>query len=53
MFVDGFFEESKCGRPLGLTMDKKGGLYIADAYFGIYKYNITTGMLQNVLKLVM
>ncbi|XP_034250126.1 adipocyte plasma membrane-associated protein-like isoform X2 [Thrips palmi] len=33
-------EEHICGRPLGLKFDAAGNLYVADAYYGIFKYNI-------------
>jgi len=37
---DGFHEEHICGRPLGLSMDKNGFLYVADAYYGIFKVDM-------------
>lgn len=37
------YEEDKCGRPLGLSFDKTGSLYVADAYYGIFKVDISTG----------
>lgn len=39
----GLYEEKICGRPLGLTFDKTGALYVADAYYGIFKVNVKTG----------
>nr|CAD7264043.1 unnamed protein product [Timema shepardi] len=39
----GFWDEAKCGRPLGLKSGKDGYLYVADAYYGLYKVNTTTG----------
>ncbi|KAK7580269.1 hypothetical protein V9T40_000898, partial [Parthenolecanium corni] len=39
----GFHEPQICGRPLGLRMDSKENLYVADAYYGIFKVNVTTG----------
>ncbi|XP_026816428.1 adipocyte plasma membrane-associated protein-like [Rhopalosiphum maidis] len=39
---DGLYEEHVCGRPLGLTMDKSGFLYVADAYYGIFKVNLNS-----------
>ncbi|XP_063231195.1 adipocyte plasma membrane-associated protein Hemomucin-like isoform X2 [Bacillus rossius redtenbacheri] len=39
----GFWEEEKCGRPLGLKSGKDGFLYVVDAYYGVYKLNTTTG----------
>lgn len=38
------WEEHKCGRPLGLRFDGKGTLYFADAYFGLYKADVRTGV---------
>uniref|UniRef100_A0A1B6HU41 Strictosidine synthase conserved region domain-containing protein n=1 Tax=Homalodisca liturata TaxID=320908 RepID=A0A1B6HU41_9HEMI len=40
---EGFHEEDICGRPLGLAFDKNGMLYVADAYFGIFKVDPSTG----------
>nr|CAD7438589.1 unnamed protein product [Timema bartmani] len=39
----GFWDEAKCGRPLGLKSGKDGYLYVADAYYGLYRVNTTTG----------
>lgn len=39
----GVFEERLCGRPLGLEFDRNGALYVADAYYGIFKVDIKTG----------
>lgn len=39
----GFYQEHICGRPLGFQFDKHGGLYVADAYYGIYKVDVKTG----------
>jgi len=39
-FCDGIHEEHKCGRPLGLNVDKNGFLFVADSYYGIYKVNL-------------
>ena len=39
----GFYQEHVCGRPLGFTFDKHGGLYVADAYYGIFKVDVKTG----------
>nr|CAD7454076.1 unnamed protein product [Timema tahoe] len=38
----GFWDEAKCGRPLGLKSGKDGYLYVADAYYGLYRVNTTT-----------
>ncbi|CAH1262052.1 APMAP [Branchiostoma lanceolatum] len=35
--------EPTCGRPLGMRVDSLGNLYIADAYMGLLKMNISTG----------
>uniref|UniRef100_A0A1B6C3Z5 Strictosidine synthase conserved region domain-containing protein n=1 Tax=Clastoptera arizonana TaxID=38151 RepID=A0A1B6C3Z5_9HEMI len=40
---EGFYEESICGRPLGLFIDIKEQLYVVDSYFGIYRHNLTSG----------
>lgn len=42
----GFVDESKCGRPLGLYFDKVGALYVADAYHGLFKVNVSTGQTE-------
>lgn len=39
----GLYQEQICGRPLGLTFDKNGALYVADAYYGLFKVDIKTG----------
>lgn len=39
----GLYQEQICGRPLGLTFDKHGALYAADAYYGIFKVDVKTG----------
>ncbi|RNA35311.1 adipocyte plasma membrane-associated [Brachionus plicatilis] len=40
-----------CGRPLGLRLDKTGqNLYIADAYYGIFKINLQTKKLTSIVK---
>ncbi|XP_053945808.1 adipocyte plasma membrane-associated protein Hemomucin [Anastrepha ludens] len=37
------FEESRCGRPLGLAFDTKGNnLIVSDAYYGIWEVNLNT-----------
>uniref|UniRef100_A0A1B6MR15 Strictosidine synthase conserved region domain-containing protein n=1 Tax=Graphocephala atropunctata TaxID=36148 RepID=A0A1B6MR15_9HEMI len=40
---DGLYEPEICGRPLGLSFDSKGFMYTADAYYGIFKVNVSTG----------
>lgn len=42
LILDGIYEEHICGRPLGLNADQKGFLYVADAYYGIYKVNVNS-----------
>lgn len=42
-FLEGYWEEKKCGRVLGLAFDTKGFLYAVDAYYGIYKINVNSG----------
>uniref|UniRef100_A0A2H8TTQ5 Adipocyte plasma membrane-associated protein n=1 Tax=Melanaphis sacchari TaxID=742174 RepID=A0A2H8TTQ5_9HEMI len=41
---DGLHEEHICGRPLGLNIDKSGFLYVADAYYGIFKVNLNSNL---------
>lgn len=41
-----FYEERKCGRPLGLDFDENGKLIVADAYYGIHRVNVKTGELR-------
>ncbi|KAI5631152.1 strictosidine synthase domain-containing protein [Phthorimaea operculella] len=44
---EGLNQEEKCGRPLGLDIDKNTGmLYVADAYFGIWKADLETDRKQ-------
>lgn len=43
MILDGIHEEHICGRPLGLDVDKNGFLFVADAYYGVYKVNLNSG----------
>lgn len=41
------FEESRCGRPLGLAFDTKGNnLIIADAYYGIWLVDLKSNKKQ-------
>lgn len=40
---DLLYEEAICGRPLGMHFDKDGRLYVADAYYGLFKVDIKTG----------
>lgn len=40
----GIYQEQICGRPLGLSFGSDGYLYAADAYYGIFKVDVDTGM---------
>ncbi|XP_011504709.1 PREDICTED: adipocyte plasma membrane-associated protein-like [Ceratosolen solmsi marchali] len=46
---DGLWQESKCGRPLGLKFDDKGVLYACDAYYGIFKVDVKTGKYKEII----
>ncbi|XP_071490736.1 adipocyte plasma membrane-associated protein-like [Diadema antillarum] len=35
--------ETECGRPLGLRFGPDGGLYVLDAFLGLFRINVTTG----------
>ena len=39
----GYDNEPTCGRPLGMRFDADGYLVVCDAYYGLYKINVTTG----------
>lgn len=41
--------EKECGRPLGLQFDKSGVLYVADAYYGIFKVDVTSGKYEKIV----
>lgn len=43
MILVGRVEEAKCGRPLGIFAGPDEKLYIADAYYGVYKYDVVSG----------
>lgn len=49
IFTDGFWQESKCGRPLGLKFNDKGELFVADAYYGIFKVNVNSRQYTNIV----
>lgn len=34
---------------MGLRFDKKGNLYVVDAYYGIFKVNVATGEYKNIV----
>lgn len=38
-----YYEEKLCGRPLGMQFDKDGFLYVADAYYGLWKADLKSG----------
>lgn len=47
---EGIFEESRCGRPLGLAFDTIGNnLIVADAYFGIWEVELTQGKKKQLI----
>lgn len=45
----GYENETTCGRPLGMRMDKNGFLIVADGYYGLFKVNVATGKLNNYI----
>lgn len=47
--LDGLWQESKCGRPLGMKFDTKGALYVCDAYYGIFKVDVKTGKYEKIV----
>nr|AWX92234.1 adipocyte plasma membrane-associated protein [Tetrastichus brontispae]AXA13074.1 adipocyte plasma membrane associated protein-like protein [Tetrastichus brontispae] len=46
---DGLWQEAKCGRPLGMKFDKKGALYVCDAYYGVFKVDVKTGKYEKIV----
>ncbi|KAK9309408.1 hypothetical protein QLX08_000896 [Tetragonisca angustula] len=46
---DGLWQEEKCGRPLGLKFNDNGELFVADAYYGIFKVNVNTRQYVNIV----
>ncbi|CAG5128453.1 unnamed protein product [Candidula unifasciata] len=46
MASPGCKSEQECGRPLGLRLDSRGGLIVADSSNGIYRVNVETGEKQ-------
>lgn len=49
LFIEGLWQEAKCGRPLGLKFDKKGALYVCDTYYGIFKVDVKTGKYEKLV----
>ncbi|CAG9763984.1 unnamed protein product [Ceutorhynchus assimilis] len=43
------YEESICGRPLGIEFDQNGYLFAADAYYGIFKVDVKTGKKEQLV----
>lgn len=43
-----YFRLVKCGRPLGLRFDPSGHLLVVDAFTGLWKVNVTTGIKKNL-----
>lgn len=44
MELEGFIEESICGRPLGMAFDTiSDSLIVADAYYGIWSVDLSNG----------
>lgn len=43
LFLEDRSEEAKCGRPLGIFAGPDNLLYIADAYYGVFTYDVTSG----------
>ncbi|CAL7949997.1 unnamed protein product [Xylocopa violacea] len=46
---DGLWQEEKCGRPLGLKFNDRGELFVADAYYGIFKVDVNTRQYINIV----
>ncbi|XP_033226875.1 adipocyte plasma membrane-associated protein-like [Belonocnema kinseyi] len=46
---EGDWQEHICGRPLGLKFNKNGELFVADAYYGIFKLDVTTGKYEKIV----
>ncbi|XP_059472527.1 adipocyte plasma membrane-associated protein Hemomucin-like isoform X2 [Neocloeon triangulifer] len=47
---NGYWEDRKCGRVVGINFDSKGYLYAADPYYGIYKINVQSGKFEHLIK---
>lgn len=51
VFIEGEWQEHLCGRPLGLKFNKNGELFVADAYYGIFKLDVTTGKYEKIVNI--
>lgn len=50
LFVAENFEESLCGRPLGLAFDTQGNNLIAvDGYYGLWEVDLTTNKKKQLI----
>lgn len=50
LFIAENFEESRCGRPLGLAFDTQGNNLIAlDAYYGLWEVDLTTNKKKQLI----
>lgn len=45
------FRTDQCGRPLGMNFDRAGALYVADAYLGVFKVNVSTGQSEKLVSM--
>ncbi|KAF6216703.1 hypothetical protein GE061_001049 [Apolygus lucorum] len=48
---DDWWQEELCGRPLGFKIDTNGTIYVADAYYGIRKFDPKTGTTTLIIDL--
>ncbi|XP_054262872.1 adipocyte plasma membrane-associated protein Hemomucin-like [Macrosteles quadrilineatus] len=48
---DGIHEPEICGRPLGLSFDGNQNMYVADAYYGIFKVNLSSGEYEQLVSM--
>ncbi|XP_066599172.1 adipocyte plasma membrane-associated protein Hemomucin-like [Prorops nasuta] len=46
---DGYWQEDKCGRPLGLKFNKNGDLYVIDAYHGVFQVDVKQSKYQQII----
>lgn len=50
LFIAENFEESRCGRPLGLAFDTQGNNLIAvDGYYGLWEVDLTTNKKKQLI----